>query len=383
MQALTYRGPGWVRIEEHPDPRVEHPNDAIVRVTRATICGSDLHLYHGLIADTRVGTIFGHEFTGVVEEIGPSVQNLKRGDRVVVPFNIACGTCFFCQRERTSLCESTNPLAHLSGGIFGYSHTTGGYQGGQAELVRVPFADIGPMKIPDDLSDEDVLFLSDILPTAYQGAEMGDIGPEDTVAVFGSGPVGLLTQRCAWILGARRVIAIDHVDYRLEYSRTYASAETVNFTQVPDIVAHLRKMTDGRGPDVCIDAVGLEAKGSLFHDVLGRGLLVEAGSPVALNWCIQSVRRGGRISIVGVYGPPWNLVDLGTAMNKGLTLKTGQTDVKRYLPRVLEHIRKGRIDPGALITHRVPLDQAPEMYRLFAARKDGILKTALVPKGAQ
>jgi len=383
MLALTYHGPSLVRVEENPEPRIEHPNDIILRVTRATICGSDLHLYHGLIPDTRVGTIFGHEFTGVVEELGASVQTLKRGDRVVVPFNIACGTCFFCQRGRTSICENTNPLSSMVGGVHGYSHTTGGYQGGQAERVRVPFADVGPMKIPDDLSDEDVLFLSDIIPTGYQAAEQGDIGPEDTVAVFGSGPVGLLAQRSAWILGARRVIAIDSVGYRLDFARRYNQAETIDFGQVPDVVARLREMTDGRGPDVCIDAVGLEAKGSMLHDVLGKGLMVEAGTPTALNWAIHSVRRGGRISIIGVYGPPWNLVDVGAAMNKGLSIKAGQCDVKRYLPRLLDHIRNGRIDGKALITHRVPLEAAPDMYRIFAERTDGIIKAALIPPGAK
>jgi threonine dehydrogenase-like Zn-dependent dehydrogenase len=355
----------------------------VLRVSRSTICGSDLHLYHGYVPDTRVGSIFGHEFTGVVEELGPSVQTLKRGDRVVVPFNIACGTCFFCQRERTSACENTNPLATITGGIFGYSHTTGGYQGGQAERVRVPFADVGPMKIPDDLSDEDVLFLSDILPTGYQAAEMGDIGPADTVAVFGCGPVGLVAQRCAWILGARRVIAVDSVGYRLDFARRYNQAETLDFSRTPDVVSALRDMTDGRGPDVCIEAVGLEANGSVLHDVLGKALMLEAGSPIALNWAIQSVRRAGRVSIVGVYGPPWNLVDVGAAMNKGLTIKTGQCDVKRYMPRLLEHIRRGNIDPKALITHRAPLEAAAEMYRVFAARTDGIIKCVLIPRGAK
>lgn len=383
MLALTYRGPDHVRVEQHPDPRIEHPNDVVLRVTRATICGSDLHLYHGLIPDLRVGTVFGHEFTGVVDEVGPSVQNLKRGDRVVVPFNISCGTCFFCQRDRTSLCASTNPLSSLVGGVFGYSHTTGGYQGGQAERVRVPFADVGPMKIPDDLSDEDVLFLSDIVPTGYQAAEMGDITPDDTVAVFGCGPVGLITQRCARIMGARRVIGIDRVDYRLAFARRYAQSETIDFSQVHDVVSALKEMTDGRGPDVCIDAVGCEAGGSVLHEVLGLKLRLEAGSPTALNWSIAAVRPGGRISIIGVFGPPWNLVDVGSAMNKGLTIKTGQCDVKRYLPRMLDHVRKGHIDPKALITHRVPLEEAPEMYRIFAERTDGIIKTALVPGGAR
>jgi threonine dehydrogenase-like Zn-dependent dehydrogenase len=383
MQALTYRGPHWVRVEEQPDPRIEHPNDVILRVTRAAICGSDLHLYHGLVPDMRVGTIFGHEFTGVVEELGTSVKNLRRGDRVVVPFNIACGTCFFCQRERTSVCERTNPMASVVGGVFGYSHTTGGFQGGQAERVRVPFADVGPMKIPDDFSDEEALFLSDILPTGYQAAEMGDITPEDTVAVFGCGPVGLFTQRCAWIMGAKRVIAIDSVAHRLSFARSYNDVEIVDFSKVPDVVQTLKEMTDGRGPDVCIDAVGCEASGSVLHDALGRRLLLEAGAPTALNWSIQAVRPAGRVSIIGVYGPPWNLVDMGTAMNKGLTMKTGQCDVKRYLPHLVDHIRRGNINPTAIISHRAPLSEAARLYHVFATRTDGVIKTVLIPPGAE
>ena len=382
MLGLTYRGPDRVRVEEHPDPEIEHPNDVVLRVTRSTICGSDLHLYHGFIPDTRVGTIFGHEFTGVVEQVGSSVQNLRRGDRVVVPFNIACGTCFSCQRQRTSVCENTNPLSSMVGGVFGYSHMTGGYQGGQADRVRVPFADVGPMKLPDDISDEQALFLSDILPTGYQGAEMGDIGPDDTVAVFGCGPVGLFAQRCAWLLGARRVIAIDSIDYRLAFARRYAQSETIDFRQVPDVVSLLKEMTDGRGPDVVIDAVGLEAEGSVFHGVTGT-MKVQAGAPTALNWAIEAVRPGGRMSIIGVYGPPWNLVNMGAAMNKGLTIKAGQTDVKRYMPHLLEHIRAGRIDPTALITHRAPLEAATEMYRTFAERRDGVIKAVLIPSGGK
>jgi threonine dehydrogenase-like Zn-dependent dehydrogenase len=382
MLALSYRGPDRVLIVEKPDPRIEHPNDVILRVTRAAICGSDLHLYHGFVPDTRVGSTFGHEFAGVVEEVGSSVETLKCGDRVVVPFNIACGTCFFCQRERTSVCENTNPKSSLVGGVYGYSHITGGYDGGQAERVRVPFADVGPMKIPDDMSDEDVLFLSDILPTGYQAAEMGDITPQDTVAIFGSGPVGLFTQRSAWILGAKRVIVMDYVEERLEFARRHNNVETVNLREVKDIILHLKKMTDGRGPDVCIDAVGLEACGSIFHDILGKKLKLEAGAPTALNWSIDAVRPGGRVSIIGVYGPPWNVIPIGTAMNKGLTIKTGQCDVKRYLPHLLEHIRKGLYEPKAIITHRFALEDAPEAYRLFASRKKGVIKCVLIPPGA-
>jgi threonine dehydrogenase-like Zn-dependent dehydrogenase len=382
MLALTYRGPNRVRIERHPDPRIEHPNDVIIRVTRSTVCGSDLHLYHGYVPDTRIGSIFGHEFTGIVEELGSSVRNLSLGDRVVVPFNIACGTCFFCQRERTSACENTNPMSSVAGGIFGYSHTTGGYQGGQAERVRVPFADVGPMKIPEDMADEDVLFLSDIVPTGYQAAEMADIAPGETVVVFGCGPVGLLAQRSAWLLGAGRVIAVDSVPERLAIAKSYSCAEIVDMRSTRNVVSRLRDMTNGRGADACIDAVGLEASGSLFHGLIGKQLKLQAGSPVALNWAIQSVRRGGRVSIIGVYGPPWNLVDIGSAMNKGLTIKTGQCDVKRYLPKMLEHIRSGRIETKALITHRAPLDEAPHIYEIFAQRREGILKAVLIPQDA-
>lgn len=380
MKAMTYQGPARVRIEEKPEPRIEHPFDVVLRVTRAAICGSDLHLYHGMIPDTRVGHTFGHEFTGVVEEVGPAVETLRRGDRVVVPFNISCGRCASCKRGLTALCESSNPNSSMACGVYGYSHTTGGYDGGQAELVRVPFADFGPMKIPDDMSDEDVLFLSDILPTAYQGAEMGEIQPGDTVVVFGAGPVGILTARCAWLQGAGRVISVDREDYRLEFARRFAQVETVNFAQVDDVIAHLKRMTDGRGADVCIDAVGCEASGSHLHTVLGKVLMLESGSPVAISWCIEAVRKGGHVSIIGVYGPPANAIPIGTAMNKGVTLRMGQCNVKRYMPHLLEHIRSGRIDAKGIITHRVSLDEVPEAYRAFARKNDGCVKFVVAPQ---
>ncbi len=382
MRALSYRGPKKLRVLRKAEPRIEHPDDAILRVTRAAICGSDLHLYHGLIPDTRVGHTFGHEFTGVVERVGSAVESLRPGDRVVVPFNIACGTCFFCERGLTALCERANGNSDLLGGVYGYSHTTGGYDGGQAEYVRVPFADVGPMKIPDDMTDEDVLLLSDILPTAYQAAEMGDIEQGDTVVVFGAGPVGVLTARCARLLGAGRVISVDDYDYRLEFARRFADAETVNFRRVDDVILELRRMTGGRGPDVCIDAVGCEATGSAMHGLLGKALKLESGNPVAIAWCIDTVRKGGRVSIVGVYGPPWNIVPVGTAMNKGLTIRTGQCNVKRYMPRLLEHIRAGRIDAKAVITHRFPLEGAPDAYEIFARKKDGCIKCVLMPEAA-
>ena len=382
MLALTYRGPNKVRVASKPEPKIEHPNDVILRVTRTAICGSDLHLLHGLIPDTRVGSTFGHEFAGVVEEVGSSVESLERGDRVVVPFNISCGTCFFCTRDLTANCENTNPSASVASGIFGYSHTTGGFDGGQAEYVRVPFADVGPMKIPDDMAEEQVLFLSDILPTGYQAAEMGEIKSGETVVVFGCGPVGLLAQKSAWLLGAGRVIAVDHVPYRLEFARKYSGAETVSFDEVDDVVAHILKMTDGRGADVCIDAVGCEAKGSLPQTIFGVRAKLFAGAATAINWCIACARKAGNVVLIGVYGPPYNAVDIGTAMNKGLTLRMNQANCKRYMPHLLDHIRAGRIDAEGIITHRIPLEHAADAYRMFEKKQDGCIKCVLVPPSA-
>ncbi|MFO7177061.1 MAG: zinc-dependent alcohol dehydrogenase [Pseudomonadota bacterium] len=383
MKALTYRGPSTMRIVEKPEPRIEHPNDIVLRVTRTAICGSDLHLYHGLVPDTRVGTTFGHEFAGVVEEVGPSVTSLRKGDRVIVPFNIACGTCFYCERGLTSVCDNANPATDLLGACFGYSHMAGGYEGGQAEFVRVPYADVGPMKIPDDMHEEDVLFLTDILPTGYQAAEMGGIQEGETVCVFGAGPVGLMAMKCAWLMGAGRVIAVDRFDYRLEFARRWANAEPLNYEEEggADVIRTLKRWTDGRGPDVCIDAAGLEASGSGLHTLLGMTML-QAGRATALTWAIQSVRRGGNVVIIGVYGPPWNLAPVGEAMNKGVTIRAAQCNVKRYLPRLLEHVRAGRLDPKGIITHRLPLEEGPEAYRIFARKEDECIKCVLLPAAA-
>ncbi len=378
MKAVSYRGPSDLRVVEKPDPHIEHPNDVILRVTVAAVCGSDLHLYRGLIPDTRVGHTFGHEFTGIVEEVGPSVRNLRKGDRVVVPFPIACGSCYYCQRDLFAQCEHTNPNSELACGVFGYSHTTGGYDGGQAEYVRVPFADVGPMKIPDDVTDEQAVFLADVFPTGYQGAEMGEIKPGETVVVFGCGPVGLFAQKSAWLMGAGRVIAVDHVDYRLAFARQYNNVETVNWREVDDVVAYLKEITGG-GPDVCIDAVGLEADGSALHTFLGRAVMAQSGAATVLGWAIDVVRKGGNVSVVGVYGPPWNLVPIGTAMNKNLTLRMGQCNVHRYMPRLLEHIQEGRVDPSRVISHRMSLDDAPRAYEMFAEKQDGCTKVVLYP----
>lgn len=382
MLALTYRGKGRVRVEKKPEPDLEHEGDVILRVTRTAICGSDLHLVHGLVPDTRVGCTFGHEFAGVVEETGTGVRSLAVGDRVVVPFNIACGTCFFCQRGYTSACENSNPCSSLTGGCFGYSHTTGGYEGGQAEYVRVPFADVGPMKIPDDMHEEDVLFLSDILPTGYQAAEMGSIAPGDTVVVFGCGPVGIFAQKAAVLMGAGRVIAVDALEYRLDFAKRFTpEIETLCFAGGLDVVGALRKMTDGRGADVCIDAVGCEARGNAMHTFLGA-MKLEAGAATSIMWAIDAARRCGHVVLIGVYGPPYNLVNVGTAMNKGLTLRMGQCNVKRYMPHLLEHIREGRIDAKGIITHRFALEDAAEAYRVFEKRQDGCVKCVLVPPSA-
>ncbi len=379
MKAMSYHGPGDIRVENKPDPQIEHPNDVVLRVTKTAICGSDLHLYRGLVPDTRVGCTFGHEFTGVVEEVGSSVRNLQRGDRVVVPFNISCGVCFFCQRELYGMCENSNPNSEIASGVFGYSHITGGYDGGQAEYVRVPFADVGPMKIPEDMDEEDVLFLTDIFPTGYQAAEMGGIKGGETVVVFGCGPVGLFAQKSAWLMGAGRVIAVDQYPYRLEFARDYNNVETVNFREVGDIIMHLKEMTGGRGPDVCIDAVGLEADGSVLHDFLGRILMMQGGNPTAINWSINTVRKGGNVVLIGVYGPPWNLIPIGTAMNKGLTLRMAQCNTKRYMPHLLEHIRKDRVDAKRIISHRFPLDQIGDAYKMFAGKTHECRKVVLTP----
>lgn len=382
MLAMNYRGPYRVRAEEKAEPTIEHPNDAIVKVTRACICGSDLHLYHGLVPDTRVGTTFGHEFTGVVHEIGPSVRNLKVGDRVLVPFNIFCGTCFFCRRELFSNCHNVNPEATAVGGIYGYSHTTGGYDGGQAEYVRVPMADIGPTLLPSDMNEDDAVLLTDAFPTGYQAAEMGGIQEGDTVVVFGAGPVGIFAAKSAWLLGAGRVIVVDHVEYRLKFVREFAQCETVDFKSVRDMAIHLKKMTEGLGPDVCIDCVGAEAAGNFTQTLTGVKLKLQGGAATVLHWAINSVRKGGTVSIVGVYGPTFSAVPMGNAVNKGLTLRMNQASVKRHLPRLIEHIQSGRIEPRRVITHRFALEEVADAYHTFSSKLDNCIKPVLLPAGA-
>ena len=383
MLAMNYRGPFRVRIDQKPYPEILHPSDAIVRVTRSCICGSDLHIYHGMVPDTRVGSTFGHEFIGVVEEVGPSVQKLKVGDHVLVPFNIACGQCAFCKQELYSNCHEANSEATAVGGIFGYSHTAGGFDGGQAEYVRVPYADVGPTIIPAEMDPDDAVLLTDVLPTGYQAAEMGGIKPGDTVMIFGAGPVGIMAAKCAWLFGAARVIVIDHIEYRLEFVRNYAQCEAYNFRSLGDPVVFAKKTTDYFGVDVCIDAVGCEAAGSTMQTLTGRKMLLQGGSTTALHWAINSVKKGGIVSIVGVYGPIDSLVPVGNIVNKGLTIRANQTSVKRLLPKLIDHVLSGRIKPSEIISHRVPLEEVADAYHIFSKKLDNCIKTILIPPSAR
>jgi len=381
MLAANYRGPYRVRADEKAEPKIEHPRDAVVKVTRSCICGSDLHLYHGMVPDTRVGMTFGHEFCGIVEEVGSEVSNLKAGDHVLVPFNIACGQCHFCKQGLYGNCHENNPQATAVGAIYGYSHTGGGFDGGQAQYARVPYADFGPQVIPDWMDPDDAVLLTDVVPTGYQAAEMGGIQRGDTVLVLGAGPVGLLAARSAWLFGAGRVIVLDHVDYRLEFARTYCPAEVYNFKELDDVVVFMKKTTDGLGVDVAIDAVGGDAKGNFLQTLFGTKLKLEAGNAIPLHWAINSVKKGGIVSIVGVYGPTGNMIPVGNIVNKGLTIRANQAAVKRHLPKLIEHVKEGRIDPKAIITHRVPLEDISDAYHIFSAKLDGCIKPVLLPNG--
>jgi len=382
MLAMNYRGPRRVRVDQKPEPQIKHPQDAIVRVTRACICGSDLHLYNGSVPDTRIGSTFGHETVGYVEEVGPEVQNLKPGDHVLVPFNIACGKCVFCRQQLYGNCHESNPQATAVGGIFGYSHTAGGYDGGQAEYVRVPYADVGPMKVPEWMDDDTAVMLTDVTPTGYQAAEMGGIQKGDTVCVFGAGPVGIMAARCAWLFGAGRVIVIDHIDYRLEFAKNWCPAEVYNYEEIGDVVQFMKETTDWIGADVCIDAVGAEATGRVGQTLLGKKMHLLAGAATALQWAINSARKGGVISVVGVYGPVGALVPIGNMVNKGLTMRGNQASVKRHLPKLVEHIENGILSPKDLITHHIPLEDIADGYKMFSAKLDGMIKPVVVPPRA-
>ena len=389
MKAICWMGKRDMRVQQVPDPKILSKRDAIIRITSTAICGSDLHLYNAFVPSLEKGDILGHEFMGEVIETGSGVTNLKKGDRVVVPFPIACGGCLSCQRQMFSLCENSNPNAwmaekmwgHSPSGIFGYSHMLGGYAGGQAEYARVPFADVGPIKVPESLTDEQVLFLSDILPTGWMGAEMCDIKGGDTIAVWGCGPVGLFAIKSAYLLGAERVIAIDRVPERLRMARQDAGAETLNYEEV-DVREALEEMTGGQGPDACIDAVGLEghAPGLLHtYDRAKQALMLETDRPVALRQAIMSCRNGGVVSVIGVYGGLIDKFPIGSVMNRSLTIKTGQCHVHRYMKPLLERIERGEIDPTFVITHRLRLEDGPEGYATFSNKEDDCIKIVMNP----
>ncbi len=390
MRALTWHGKHDVRIDNVPDPDIINPRDAIVRITKTAICGSDLHLYDAVVPALKTGDILGHEFMGIVEDVGSEVSRLKKGDRVVVPFVIACGQCFFCKNEQYSGCDNSNPadkqdlsqvaLGQPAAGLFGYTHLTGGYPGGQAEAVRVPFADVGPIKVPQTLGDEEVLFLSDILPTGWMAAENAAIEPGDTVAVWGCGPVGLFAIQSALIMGAHKVIAIDHYPGRLALAKQLG-ADVLDFRAV-NVLDALREMTGGIGPDACIEAVGMEAHG-LSPDMLldrAKQAVIKGQDRIgALREAIMACRKGGRLSMPGVFGGLADAFPLGALMQKGLTLRTGQTHVQAYMPKLLDLIEAGRIDTTFLISHRLPLDQAPEAYKHFKEDQDEWTKVVLTP----
>lgn len=390
MKALTWQGRKDVRVETVPDPKIQHPRDAVIRITATAICGSDLHLYNGFMPTMEAGDVLGHEPMGIVEEVGKEVRNLKKGDRVVVPFTISCGSCFFCERTMFSLCDTSNPnaeiarkaMGHSPAGLFGFSHMLGGFAGGQAEYLRVPFADVGPIRIESGLPDEKVLFLSDIFPTGYMAAENAQIEAGDTVAVWGCGPVAQFAIQSAWMFGAGRVIAIDRVPERLEMARTLGKAEVIDFEE-DDVYDRLMAMTNGRGPDRCIDAVGCEAHAAGSLDAVMDKAKVSVGLGTdrahVLREAILSCRKGGTISVPGAYVGFPDKIPFGAFMNKGLTMKTGQTHVQRYLRPLLEKIEEGEIDPSAVITHRVSLADAPKAYETFCNKEDGCIKVVLIP----
>jgi threonine dehydrogenase-like Zn-dependent dehydrogenase len=389
MKAVRWHGKEDIRVDRVPDPEIVNPHDVIVRVTRAAICGSDLHLYGGYIPTMKEGDILGHEFMGEVVDVGKDVRELEVGDRVVVPFTISCGSCHFCSHELWSLCDNTNPNAwmaetfygHSGSGIYGYSHMLGGYAGGQAEYVRVPFADVGCLKLENGLEDERVLFLGDIFPTGYMAAENCDIHRGDVIAVFGCGPVGLFAIKSAFMLGAERVIGIDRFPERLELARRACGAETINYEET-SVLEALNDMTGGRGPDACIDAVGLEAHGSDLtglYDRTKQALRLQTDRPTALRYAIMACRKGGTVSTPGVYGGMVDKLPMGAIFGKALTVKTGQTHVQRYMRPLLERIEAGEVDPSFIITHRVTLDEAPQAYQMFRDKQQGCIKVVLQP----
>ena len=389
MRANCWQGKRKMSVEQVPDPKILNSQDVIVKITSTAICGSDLHLYNGFVPSMQQGDIVGHEFMGEVVETGKQVRKLKVGDRVVVPFPISCGKCFFCEQELYSLCENSNPNAwlaekmwgHSPAGLFGYSHLLGGFAGGQAEYARVPYADVGPIKIENGLTDEQVLFLSDIFPTGYMAAEQCDIKPGDTIAVWGAGPVGLFAMKSAYLLGAERVIAIDRFPERLRKAKDDCKAQTINYAE-GDVLDSLKELTGGRGPDACIDAVGMESHGHGFqyaYDRTKQALMLESDRPIVLREAMLACRNGGTVSVAGVYGGFVDKVPFGSVMNRSLKIRTGQTHVQKYLGPLLQRIQNGEIDPSFVVSHRMSLDDAPKGYDLFLNNKDECIKIVLKP----
>jgi threonine dehydrogenase-like Zn-dependent dehydrogenase len=390
MKAVCWMGTSKVETLTVADPTLLNPQDAIIKITKTAICGSDLHLYDGFIPTMEAGDVLGHEFMGIVEEVGKDVTNLRRGDRVVVPFTIACGSCLFCKKKLWSACDNTNPNAHLmeaaygysGAGLFGYSHMMGGYAGGQAQYARVPFANVGPLKIESDMADEKVLFLSDIFPTGYMAAENAQIQPGDIVAVWGCGPVGQFAIASAFMLGAARVIAIDRLPERLELARSLGAIVVDYSEEDVSVLTAIKDLTGGIGPDSCIDAVGLEAHSSElqgFYDKVKTALMLETDRPSVLRQAIQAVRKGGTLSIPGVYGGLLDKVPFGAAFGKGITMKMGQTNMHNYMKPLLERIEKGQIDPSYIISHRITLNEAPEMYKIWRDKKQNVTKIVIDP----
>ncbi|EYF06374.1 zinc-dependent alcohol dehydrogenase [Chondromyces apiculatus] len=385
MKALVFHRPKHVSVDNVDDPRIEHPRDVILKVTATAICGSDLHIYNGLFPQPRSMTL-GHEFMGIVEEVGADITTLKRGDRVVVPFPIACGQCFFCAHHLPPHCQNSNPkhygpegglLTEKGGALFGYTDLYGGYDGGQAEYVRVPYADVGPRKVPDGLSDEQVLFLTDILPTGWTAVDQAQLKGGETVAVFGCGPVGLMAMKSAWIKGAGRVIGVDIEEYRVETARRASKAEGINGAK-DDPVEAIRAMTEGRGADVCIDAVGMEARRSIWKK-LANVIHGQVGSIEVLETCFSAVRRGGMVSVVGVYGMPYDNFPIGQFFDKGLRMWAGQALAQNYVDELMELIRTGKLRTDDIITHRLPLAEAPHGYEIFNKKEDDCVKVVLKP----
>ncbi|HEY8900856.1 MAG TPA: zinc-dependent alcohol dehydrogenase [Chthoniobacterales bacterium] len=385
MKASVFHKPGDIRVDTVPDPTIRHPQDVILKVTSTAICGSDLHIYNGFLPQKRP-MVLGHEFMGIVEDAGPEVTAVAKGDRVIIPFPIACGHCFFCQHDLPGHCEESNPEKYgpegglfdqKGGALFGYTDFYGGYDGGQAEYVRVPFANVGPRKAPEEFSDDQLLFLTDIFPTGYCGVKWANVQPEDTVAVFGCGPVGLMAQKVAWVFGAKRVIGIDIEDYRLAMAEKSARSETLN-AEKSDVVAAIREMTGGRGADVCIDAVGLEARRSL-GDKISNVFHGQAGSIKVLETAISAVRRGGQVSVLGVYGMPYDNFPLGQIFDKGIHMHFGQATVQPIIDELIDWVREGRIQLDDIITHRLPLTDAARGYEIFGKKQDNCVKVILQP----